>query len=79
MAKQKKPELSKITHKVFASAAIDLRILKPNVEIYEEIREMVQTYINDIGAEKVVAINECIEAMRLTIVVWHLADEAESK
>ena len=67
--------MSKITHKVFVSAAIDLRILKPTVEIYEEIREMVQTYINDIGAEKVVAINESIEASRLTIVVWHLVDE----
>ena len=71
--------MSKIMHKVFASAAIDLRILKPNVEIYEEIREMVQTYINQIGAEKVVAINECVETGRLTIVVWHRVDEPAAK
>jgi len=71
--------MAKIMHKVFASAAIDMRILKPNVEIYEEIREMVQAYINGIGAENVVAINECIEAMRLTIVVWHKVGEPAAK
>ena len=68
--------MSKITHKVFASAAVDLRILKPNVEIYEEIRVMVQTFINEMGVDKVVAINESIEAMRLTIVVWYKTESS---
>jgi hypothetical protein len=69
--------MAKIAHKVFASAAIDLRILKPSMEIYEEIREMVQTYINQIGVDNVVAINESIETSRLTIVVWHRVEESE--
>jgi hypothetical protein len=63
-----------IAHKVFVSAAIDLRILKPNIEIYDEIRVMAQNFINtEVGAENVVAITESIESGRLTVVVWHKA------
>jgi hypothetical protein len=73
------PPMTKITHKVFASAAIDMRILKPTIEIYEEIREMVQTYINEIGVDKVVSINESVETGRLTIVLWYRVDDGAAK
>jgi len=70
--------MSKIMHKVFVSAAIDLRILKPdrgdlrgNPRDGADVR---QRYRRGQKSSR----STSRRSVALTIVVWHLVDESEA-
>ena len=65
--------MRKITHKSFVPKSIETLKLKSYESIAEGIRREAEQYINQIGADNVVAITESTWHEWFTISVWHYA------
>jgi hypothetical protein len=65
-----------VTHKTFISPPFDLRVFKPWPDIDEELRQEAESFINEVGLDRVFCLTErTTNENRFAVVVWYRVEE----
>jgi hypothetical protein len=65
-----------VTHKTFISLPSDLRVFKPWPDIDEELRQEAESFINEVGLDRVFCLTERMtNENRFAVVVWYRVEE----
>jgi hypothetical protein len=65
--------MRKVTHKSIVPRSIEMLKIKSYEAIAEEVRREAEEFMNQIGAENVLSINENTWHEGFTVTVWHYA------